>query len=137
MTPSPEHLLSAELLDKAIRSGNEYGWSFEDLPTVLAHARTRGLAVIGGQVQFALPDGTCELYWQNVDSSPRLQGESWISFVERSHEEVRQGLDRLPEPEPLVAEGIENFSFLEAKARAGIDLKQFLCFICYFEAKNG
>ncbi len=46
--PSPEHLLPAELLGKAIKSGNEYGWDFEDLPTVRTQARACALAVIGG-----------------------------------------------------------------------------------------
>jgi hypothetical protein len=46
-------------------------------------------------------------------------------------------LDRLPGPEALVAEGLEEFSFLKAKADEGVDLKQFLRFICYFEAESG
>jgi hypothetical protein len=134
---SPEHLLPAELLARAIRSGEEYGWSFEDLPVVLRQARARALAVIGGQVQFKFPDGTCELYWYNADASPRWPGEPWNSYVERTHLEVQAGLDRLPSSEALVAEGVESFPFLEAKAREGVDLTRFLCFICYFDAAIG
>lgn len=56
---------------------DEHGWRFEDLPALLAEARSLGIAVLGGQVQFKLPDSTCELYWQNADASPRRDGETW------------------------------------------------------------
>jgi hypothetical protein len=130
-----EHRLSPELLAKVIRSGDEYGWRFEDLPSVLAEARSLGVAVRGGQVQFKLPDGTCELYWQNADASPRRDGETSNSYVERSHDEVRAALKRLPNPTALVTEGIEQFSFLKRRTAEGVALSLFLCFVCYLDAE--
>ena len=131
-----ERYLPPDILSKAVRSGEEYGWQFDDLPAALAQARTAGLAVLGGQVQFKLPDGICELYWQNADSAPQQAGEPWDTYVERSHREVRAGLDRLPSAEALVNEGLARFAFLKQRAVAGVDLGRFLCFVCYFEAQE-
>ena len=136
MPPDVEHRLSPGLLAKAIRSGNEYGWRFEDLPAVLAESRSIGLAVLGGQVQIALPDGTCELYWRNADPAPRKNAESWDSFVERSHAEMREGLACLPDVGALVREGIERFPFLRQRAEEGADIQSLVCFICYFEGEQ-
>lgn len=133
----PEQILPGELIGRAILSGSEYGWSFDDLPAVLGQAHAHRLAIIGGQIQFWFPDGTCELYWQNADASPRSQGEPWCSYVDRTHDEVRAGLKRLPNREALIVEGIERFPFLKAKAQDGANLRQALCFICYFEAEVG
>ncbi len=132
-----EQHLSQELLARAIHSGAEYGWRFQDMPAVLVEARALGLAVLGGQVQFKLPGGTCELYWHNADASPRRDGETWLSYVDRSNREVRAGLEALPSVSALVTEGIERFAFLKQRAAAGADLAEFLCFICYLDADKG
>ena len=134
--PAVERRLSPDLLAKAVRSGEEYGWRFEDLPTVLAQAREAGLAVLGGQVQFKLPDGTCELYWQNADATDRRDGEAWKAYVDRPHDEVQAALERLPTTELILREGLERFAFLRERAAEGVDLRRFLCFICYFEAEH-
>ena len=68
----------------ATLSGNEYGWKPEHFPRALDEAEARGLACIGGQFQFQLPDGTCEMYWLNADSSSRRAGEPWRQYVARS-----------------------------------------------------
>ena len=61
MTEPEEKYLPAEILQKAILSGKEYGWKRHDFREVLEKAVKVGLGIIGGQVQFKLPDGTCEL----------------------------------------------------------------------------
>lgn len=66
MTEIEEKFLPNEILQKAIVSGNEYGWKRTDFKNVLEKAVENGLGIIGGQVQFKFPDGTCELYWQNM-----------------------------------------------------------------------
>ena len=51
--------LPTEILQKAIVSGKEYGRKRTDFKEVVDKAVEVGLGIIGGQVQFKLPDGTC------------------------------------------------------------------------------
>ena len=126
--------LPVEIVARAVRSGRELGWRRSDLPDVLAAARDRGLAALGGQVQFVLPNGTCELYWRNYDSEDRRQGESWDRYVARSHAEVLTAFGRLPSPEELVQEGVASFAFLRERHDEGDDLGRDLWFLCEFLA---
>jgi hypothetical protein len=132
----PEETLPPNILAKAIRHGNEIGWRREDVREALAAAEARQLAAIGGQVQFLLDGGTCELYWQSYDSSARRDGELWPVYVERSHREVENSLSRIPPSESLVKEGLDNFEFLREKAASGLNLQKYLRFVCYFAAQD-
>jgi hypothetical protein len=67
----PDVLQGAEL------RGKEYGWSVLSFPDAVARAEARGYACLGGQFQFRLDDGTCEMYWLAADSKERARGESW------------------------------------------------------------
>jgi hypothetical protein len=51
-------------------------------------AAASGLANLGGQAQFRIPDGTCDLYWLSLDSGERRPNETWESYVTRSAAEV-------------------------------------------------
>jgi hypothetical protein len=103
----------------------------------LAAAESVEFAVVGGQLQFLVPDGTCELYWRAIDSSgPQRASETWFDYVRRSHAEVREALRRLPDIRVLVAEAVQNFGVLEQHAATGVDLVKYACFICYFEVEG-
>ena len=130
----PEKLLPPEMLSAARVSGREYGWSFDRVNEVLDAAKDRSLACIGGQPQFLLPGGTCELYWQNCDSADRAGNESWSDYVSRSHREVRTCFARLSVDE-VVSDGIARFPFLKAQAADGTSLSESLVFILYFQAE--
>lgn len=133
----PEELLPESALATAIRSGNEIGWHPTDLLTGLSAAEAAWFAIVGGQVQFIVPDGTCELYWRAFDASgPQRASETWSDYVRRSHAEVGEALERLPDMTALVADGVRNFGVLEQHAAAGVDLAKFACFICYFEVEG-
>ncbi len=54
--------LPKSLLEKATLQGNEYAWSLRDIPEVIETSRLLGLLNRGGQLQFRIPDGTCEAY---------------------------------------------------------------------------
>ena len=69
-----DDLPSAITLGATLR-GNEYGWALDEFPGALTKAETLGYACLGGQFEFRLDDGTCELYWLNADSKDRLPGE--------------------------------------------------------------
>ena len=127
-----QRYLPSEILDKSIVSGKEYGWKRTDFKKVVEQAVKVGLGIIGSQVQFKLPDGTCELYWHKYDTTERKSGESWKEYCMRTKEECLAHFEKLPTDNELIKEGIENFNFLHEKSKAGINLKDFLIFILYF-----
>jgi hypothetical protein len=90
-----DHKLPTDMTKGASLRGNEYGWSVSAFPGALATAQVQGYACIGGQFEFRLPDGICEMYWLNADASERRANESWSEYARRSCSEVRQGFERL------------------------------------------
>lgn len=78
-------------------------------------AKEKGLASIGGQVQFRLPDGCCELYWINFDSNDKNQDESWNEYVVRSADEVIHKFKQVNLEFDLIDEGYKSFQFLKDK----------------------
>ena len=67
--------LPQQLLAKAIRPGNEYGWAKTNVLNVIESTRKIQLSTIGGQAQYVWPDATCEMYWLSYDSDERKVGE--------------------------------------------------------------
>jgi hypothetical protein len=130
--PSPESNLPDAIRTLGDLRGNEYAWRRHDLPRVFDAAKDVCLGNLGGQVQFRLPDGTCELYWENFDVVPRRPEESWDDFVDRSRVDVEAGLCRIPSDDALVADGLTHFDFLRERAAAGADIAGGLYFVCYF-----
>jgi hypothetical protein len=134
---SPEAQLSPGILERAVWSGKEIGWRQADIAAALQDARGRQLAALGGQVQFVLPGGTCELYWQNYESAPREAGEPWLDYASRSHDEVEMALGHLPAPTELAADGLAKFEFLREQAAAGLRIEDHLVYVCYFQSEGG
>ncbi len=132
MTETEEKYLPTEILQKAIVSGQEYGWKRTYFKEVVDKAVEVGLAIIGGQVQFKLPDGTCELYWHKYDTSERKSGENWKDYCQRSKEECLSQFEKLPTESELIKDGIESFDFLKEKSKTEISLEDYLIFILYF-----
>ncbi len=94
-------------------------------------ARQRGLETIGGQAQFRLPDGTCELYWIDLDPADRKLGESWMDWVNRSADEaISKFRERMAKTD--WKSEIQNWPFLREKAASGVDVMSHLCFVLYF-----
>ena len=81
-------VLPPDISQGANLRGNEYGWSISSFPGALASAEAQAYACLGGQFQFRLDDGTCEMYWLNADSKQRAHGESWVDYCHRSCSEV-------------------------------------------------
>ena len=132
MTEIEEKYLPSEILQKAIVSGKEYGWKRSDFKKVIDKAVEIGLGIIGGQIQFNLPDGTCELYWHCYDTTERKLGESWKDYCERTKEECISQFEKLPTNSELIKEGIEKFDFLKEINKTNLNLNDFLIFILYF-----
>jgi len=132
MTETEEKYLPIEILQKAIVSGKEYGWKRTDFMEVVTKAVEVGLGIIGGQVQFKLPDGTCELYWHKYDTTERKSGESWNDYCQRTKKECLSQFEKLPTDRELVKEGIGSFDLLKEKSKTDSALADFLIFILYF-----
>jgi hypothetical protein len=132
LTDTIEKYLPDEILQKAIVSGNEYGWKRPDFKETVEKAVELGLGIFGGQVQFKLPDGTCELYWHNYDTADRKIDENWRDYCRRTKDECLKKFEKLPSDTDLIKEGIENFHFLREKSNTDNQLGDYLIFILYF-----
>src|SRR5580693_7675601 len=91
----PELKLPEYLLEKAIKSGNEYGWKKADVLEVIETARQIRMGTIGGQVQYVWPDATCELYWLSYDSEDRKDKENWAEYCDRTAFECSEKFKKL------------------------------------------
>ncbi len=131
-----EQRLPKHILDKALKSSGEYGWRQQDFSEVIEAARKAKLAIIGGQVQYVLPDGTCELYWLSYDPADRHINEPWLTYCDRSAKECLQKFNKLIATTNIEAEALVNFPFLLDKKENGIDISKFLVFILYFDSKE-
>jgi hypothetical protein len=128
-----ESRLPKTFLDKAVKSGNEFGWRQSDFIEVVKTARQLKIAVVGGQVQYLLPDGTCELYWLAYDPTERLQNEIWTDYCDRTASECIDKFQKLVSQTDFEKEATDNFDFLKNKKASGTNISDFLTFIIYFD----
>ena len=130
-----EQRLPKSILDKAIKSTNEFGWRQEDFLDVIEAAKQTHLAIIGGQVQYVLPDGTCELYWLSYDPTYRQLNETWLTYCERTANECLEKFNNLIATTDIEKEAL-TFPFLSDKKKNGVDISEYLTFILYFDDKQ-
>ena len=130
-----EELLPAPILAKATLCGKEYAWPLADVEQVIEAARSAGLATLGGQAQFRLPDGICEMYWREADASDRKPNESWSAFVCRSAGEVLARFKEKVANVDYLAEA-RRWPFLGKQLEQGVDVLAYLCFVLYFQAEK-
>jgi len=132
-----EEYLPVDMRQKAnVALGGEHAWRIGDFEAVVLTAKSVNLASLGGQVQFILPEGTCEMHWINYDSEGQKANESWNVYVERSASEVLTkfrsvcgSVDFMKEANDwrVIREKIENES---------IDPLEYLWFVGYFKTET-
>ncbi len=127
-----EHKLPKEIRDKAIESGNEFGWRQIDFKDVIEAAKRVPLAIVGGQIQYLFEDETCELYWLNYDTKEREQNESWDDYCNRTAIECIEKFRHIISTKDIKCEALKNFNFLQEKEKQGIDIDNNKIFIVYF-----
>ena len=129
-----ERRLPETILKKAIKSGNEFGWRQTDFIETIETARKLRLGIVGGQVQYVLPDGTCELHWLSYDPKERYPGEDWLKYCDRTADETIRKFKE------LIARDIEKealtFEFLRDKKSKGLNIDDYKTFIVYFDDKE-
>jgi hypothetical protein len=130
-----EHLLPPAVLSRASLRGNEYAWPLAAVEEAVRVAAACGLANLGGQAQFRIPDGTCELYWLSLDSGERHSDETWGSYVTRSAVEVLAQFAALRDRTDFIKEALR-WPVLAQLHAEGVDLNQYLCFVLYFDPEQ-
>ena len=137
--PNPKKMIEKKLpkhiLEKSIKSGNEYGWKEADVIDAINSAVENGLAIIGGQIQFVFEDGTSELYWLSYDSSKRFKNEDWLEYTKRTADESIEKLKKIVSRN-IESEAVENFDFLKEKKSKGIEIYNNMVCILYFEEEE-
>jgi hypothetical protein len=129
-----EQTLPPPVLKKASLRGKEYAWPLAAVEEAVTAAAACGLANLGGQAQFRIPEGTCELYWLSLDSRERLPDEAWESYVTRTAAEVLAQFTALRQRTDFLQEALQ-WPALEQLHAQGVDLNQYLCFVLYFVSK--
>lgn len=74
------------------------------------------------EVQFRAPQAICELYWHEPESAPHRTGEPWAQYIDRSADEVLEGVCKLPLEIDLASDGIRAFEALRALHSSGENL---------------
>jgi hypothetical protein len=115
--------------------GGEYGWEIADFPHALSAAEMLGYACLGGQFQFRLQDGTCEMYGLNADSNDRRDSETWSEYCRRSCSEVSSAFKQLVANTDFRKLASEWPSLKTAIAR-GLDPMRAVVFIAYFVSES-
>ncbi len=128
-----EKRLPETILNKAVRSGNEFGWRQQDFVETIETARKLRLGIIGGQVQYVLSDGTCELYWLTYDPDERRDGEKWLEYCNRTADETISKFKSLVTKTDFEKEALTSFDFLSDKKSKGINIADYRVFIIYFD----
>ena len=126
-----EKRLPETILKKAIKSGYEYGWRQTDFIETIETARKLKMGIVGGQVQYILPDGTCELYWLTYDPTERQTGEDWNKYCNRTADETINKFKDLISKTDFEKEAL-TFDFLRDKKSKGINIEDYKTFIVYF-----
>src|SRR5882672_5879643 len=126
-----EKRLPETILKKAIKSGNEFGWRQSDFIETIETARKLKMGIVGGQVQYVFPDGSCELYWLSYDSSERQAGEDWIKYCNRTADETIKKFKDLLTKTDFERE-TSSFDFLQDKKSKGVNIEDNKVFIIYF-----
>ena len=126
-----ERRLPETILHKAIKSGNEFGWRQADFIETIETARKLKIGIVGGQIQYVFPDGTCELYWLSYDSNERQLGEDWIKYCNRTADETIKKFNDVLTKTDFDKE-TSSFDFLRDKKSKGINIEDNKVFIVYF-----
>lgn len=122
-----------DLLKKAVVKDREYGWKFDDIPLVIAFAKSNRMAIIGGQVQYVLPGATCELYWRSADTESKSKDESWATYVSRSCDQFLSLFNSniLSKKKEIEQDAVESFPAIRENLEEGKKLSDYECFIIY------
>lgn len=131
-----EQKLPLELLNKATLRDNKYAWIPEDIPSVIEAASELNLAVLAVQLQFRLPEKTCELYWRTFVSKDKQPIETWEQYVQRAAQECLQLFLEIMKYD-LLQEGLESFRYLREQYQNGVNIIDYACFVVYLEDESG
>lgn len=128
-----EQDLPPHLMLRVHTTSNEPAWRIEDFLDVLHAAASEGYVFLAGNFQWQPPQGTCDAYWLNVESSSQEKGEPWMTYVYRAAQEVEADFNRLVQQTDFNAVARE-WDVLRQLESEGADLNDYLVFVAYFES---
>jgi hypothetical protein len=133
----PETFLPAHIREHGTQRGNEWAWPIADIPDVIEAARLARMVSIGGQLQFRLLEGTCELYWIEVDTSQVTSSDlPWQERVEQTASIALSQFQDLQKRFDFLVEGQSAFGqHLDEFRASGGDPRDAMCFVWYLEAQ--
>lgn len=121
--------LPNHILERASLRGNEAAWRIDDIPLVIEAARAANLLNFGGQLQFRVPEGTCECYWVSVCPEV-LRNRPWNEMVRHAADESQRLFDELKGRFDFLAEGLNSFApHLDALKAQGGNPADYMCFV--------
>jgi hypothetical protein len=127
----PDHVLAT-----AVTSGRELAWGPGEAATAVEACAEAGLGCLGGEVQFALPGATCELFWRGLDNGGASAEEPWEQYVARSAASAVAWLTRLLASPDLLQDAKASFADVRLIEEQGANPLAYLRFVLYFVAQN-
>jgi hypothetical protein len=127
-----EPALPERALATAVMSGNERAWRPRDAVVAVQAAAGAGLGCLGGEVQFVISAGTCELYWRGLDNGAPVTGEEWERYVARSAAAATGWIAQLLSSEELLIDARRSFADIRALEKQGGEPLAHLVFVLYF-----
>jgi hypothetical protein len=95
MSHDEEKSLPEELADRATKLGDVWGWKYQDIPEVVKNCRKLDLAIFAGSFILIFPDGLFDIYWLGAYPKPRMTGEHWAQYVQRSCSEFLDSFNEM------------------------------------------
>lgn len=122
-------LLPSNVLQKASVRGREYAWHGNDIEEAINAGMLVGLANLGGQAQFHLPDNAIyDMYWHVFEGGERDPKEPWHEYVIRSATEVLSAFHKLYTSNDFLKDAQDAGYLFEKYNIAVEDALDYLCF---------
>ena len=130
--------LPKDIISRASLLGREYAWHIDDIPALISAARAANLVNVGGQLQFRLPEATCECYWIAVDTLSTIDATlSWRKKVQTTADEALRQFETLKTKFDFLAEGQQSFGkHFDVMRASGGNPADHMCFVWYVESEE-
>lgn len=108
---------------------------FDEFAKLAKKLNEKGISILGAQVQYRVPGGTCDMYWRTVDLSEKKLLESRKNFLKRNLSEAISSIETnfLSKVNEIDKDAIESFKFLEESVKKGVNIRDYRVLEVYVE----
>lgn len=125
--------LPADILGRTHVSTTYRVWRKDDVVSVIEHARSQSIGLLGGNAQLHFAGGIYDLYWLDFDATQHGFTEPWADYVARSADETIHAFLDLHAKLDIIHAFRTPYPDVVAKAESlGIDLHQHLYYTLEF-----